>query len=181
MAKPKIILGVTGSIAAYKAGDLVRMMGKQGWDVWVVMTTCAKQYIGPLPLQALTGNPVMHGTFAEKEQDTYSHLTLSDDAAAMVVAPCSAQTLARLAYGFADDVLAATALALQAPLLVAPAMNTRMWLHPAVQENAAILTKRGVTIVGPGEGALACGTTGPGRLADLDVIVAAVARAIRSA
>ena len=86
-----------------------------------------RQYIGPLPLQALTGNPVMHGTFAEKEQDTYSHLTLSDDAAAMVVAPCSAQTLARLAYGFADDVLAATALALQAPLLVAPAMNTDVY------------------------------------------------------
>lgn len=181
MAKPKVILGITGSIAAYKAGDLVRLMSKKGWDVWVVMTTCAKQYIGPLPLQALTGNLVLHGTFAEKEQDTYSHLALAAGAAAMVVAPCSAQTLARLAYGFADDVLGATALALQAPMLVAPAMNTRMWLHPAVQENAAILAKRGVILVGPGEGDLACGETGPGRLADLDVVVAAVERAIQPA
>ena len=171
---PKIILGVTGSIAAYKAPEIVRLMQKQHWDPWVVMTACATQYVGVLPLRALTGHPVPAGTFAEAPPDTYSHLALSEGAAAMVVAPCSAQTLARLAWGFADDMLSATALACEAPLLVAPAMNTRMWRHPAVQENVERLRQRGVRIIPPGTGELACGDTGPGRLADLPDILRAV-------
>ena len=175
---PKVLLGVTGSIAAYKAADLARRMQKRGWDVWVVMTACATQYIGPLTFRALTGHPVPHGTFAELEQETYTHLGLSEGAAAMVVAPCSAQTLARLAHGFADDVLSCTALSLEAPLLVAPAMNTRMWRHPAVQENVAALKRRGASILGPGTGELACGDLGEGRLCDLDAIVEAVGRAL---
>ena len=142
------------------------------------MTACATQYIGPLTFRALTGHPVAHGTFAEREPETYTHLGLSEGAAAMVVAPCSAQTLARLAHGFADDVLSGTALALEAPLLVAPAMNTRMWRHPAVQENVAALKRRGASILGPGTGELACGDLGEGRLGDLDAIVEAVGRAL---
>ena len=177
-ASPKVLLGVTGSIAAYKAAELARLMQKKGWDVWVVMSACATQYVGPLTFRALTGHPVAHGTFAEMEQETYTHLGLSDGAAAMVVAPCSAQTLARLAHGFADDVLSCAALSLAAPLLVAPAMNVRMWKNAAVQENVATLKRRGAVIIPPGTGALACGDTGAGRLADLDDIVQAVARAI---
>jgi phosphopantothenoylcysteine decarboxylase / phosphopantothenate---cysteine ligase len=176
--QPKVLLGVTGSIAAYKAAELARLLQKRGWDVWAVLTACATQYIGPLTFRALTGHPVAHGAFAELEQETYTHLGLSDGAAAMVVAPCSAQTLARLAHGFADDVLSCTALSLQAPLLVAPAMNTRMWANPAVQANVAALQQRGVTVIPPGTGELACGDTGAGRLCELETLVQAVARAI---
>ena len=175
---PKIVLGVTGSIAAYKAAELARGMQKRNWDVWVVMTACATQYVGPLTFRALTDHPVPCGFFAEREPETYSHLDLSAGAAAMVVAPCSAQTLARLAHGFADDVLSCTALALAAPLLVAPAMNTRMWNHPAVQENLAPLKRRGALVVAPGSGELACGDVGAGRLAELGEILQAVAQAI---
>lgn len=177
-AKPKVLLGVTGSIAAYKAAELVRLMRKKNWDVWVVMTSCATQYVGPLTFRALTDHPVAHGSFAELEQETYTHLGLSEGAAAMVVAPCSAQTLARLAHGFADDVLSCAALALDAPLLVAPAMNVRMWKNPAVRENAATLKRRGAIVVPPGRGELACGDVGAGRLADLSAIVRAAAKAI---
>ena len=175
---PKILLGVTGSIAAYKAAELARMMQKKGWDVWAVLTACATQYVGPLTFRALTGHPVAHGSFAELEQETYTHLGLSEGAAAMVVAPCSAQTLARLAHGFADDVLSCAALALEAPLLVAPAMNVRMWRNSAVRENVAALKRRGAIVVPPGTGELACGDVGEGRLAGLDAVVRAVARAI---
>ncbi len=179
MAKaPKILLGVTGSIAAYNAAELVRMMQKKGWDVWVVMTTCASQYIGPLTFRALTDHPVPQGGYAEQDPETYTHLGLSEDADAMVVAPCSAQTLARLAHGFADDVLSCTALSMAAPLLVAPAMNTRMWENAATQENVAQLKRRGVTVVDPGVGELACGTSGAGRLCELDVILDAVEQRI---
>ena len=177
-APKKVLLGVTGSIAAYKAAELARLMGKRGWDVWVVMTACATQYVGPLTFRALTGHPVTHGTFAEREPETYTQLGLSEGAAAMVVAPCSAQTLARLAHGFADDVLSCAALSLAAPLLAAPAMNTRMWRNPAVQANVATLQQRGATIIEPGTGELACGDTGAGRLAELATIVQAVAQAI---
>ena len=175
---PKVLLGVTGSIAAYKAAELARLMLGKGWDVWVVMTACATQYVGPLTFRALTGHPVAHGGFAELEPETYTHLGLSEGAAAMVVAPCSAQTLARLAHGFADDVLSCAALSLRAPLLVAPAMNTRMWENPAVRDNVATLKRRGATVVGPGTGELACGDTGAGRLADLGEIARAVGRKI---
>jgi len=177
-ASPKVLLGVTGSIAAYKAAELARLMQKKGWDGWVVMTTCATQYVGPLTFRALTGPPVPHGGFAELEQETYTHLGLAEGAAAMIVAPCSAQTLARLAHGFAAAVLGCAALALDAPLLVAPAMNVRMWKNPAVQKNVATLKRRGAIVVPPGKGELACGDVGEGRLSDLDAIVRAVAKAI---
>lgn len=174
----KVLLGVTGSIAAYKAAELVRGLQEKGFDVWVVMTACAVQYVGPLTFRALTGHPVPHGTYAEQEPETYTHLGLSEDAAAMVVAPCSAQTLARLAHGFADDVLSCTALSLDAPLVVAPAMNTRMWENAATRENVQILKRRGVTVLDPGTGRMACGTVGAGRLCGLDLIVNAVEQAL---
>jgi len=175
---PKVLLGVTGSIAAYKAANLVRSMQKKGWDVWVIMTSCATQYVGPLTFRALTGHPVPQGEYASQDPDTYTHLGLSEDADAMVVAPCSAQTLARLAHGFADDVLSCTALSMEAPLLVAPAMNTRMWANAATQENVAQLKRRGITVVDPGVGELACGTSGAGRLCELDGILKAVEQAL---
>lgn len=171
---PKILLGVTGSIAAYKAVDLVRGMQKKGWEVWVLMTACATQYVGPLTFRALTGHPVARGSYAELEPETYTHLDLSDEASAMVIAPCSAQTLARLAHGFADDVLSCTALSLTAPLIVAPAMNTRMWENAATRDNVDLLKRRGVTVLDPGVGELACGTTGAGRLCELELILDAV-------
>ena len=177
-AKKKILLGVTGSIAAFKAVDLMRMMQRKGWDVWVVMTSCATQYVGPLTFRTLSGNPVVTGTFAEMEQVTYTHLQLAETAAAMVVAPCSAQTIARIAHGFADDILSCTAISITAPLLISPAMNVNMWKNVAVQENVAILKRRGVQFVGPGTGLLACRTEGEGRLCELDEIVAAVEAAV---
>ena len=175
---PKILLGVSGSIAAYKAADLARGMQKKGWDVWVVMTACATQYVGPLTFRALTGHPVPHGDYAGQDPESYTHLGLSEDAAAMVVAPCSAQTLARLANGFADDVLSCTALSMAGPVIVAPAMNTRMWENAATQANVARLKERGVTIVDPGTGELACGDTGAGRLCELGEILSAVEQAL---
>lgn len=174
----KVLLGVTGSIAACKAAELTRSLQEKGFDVWVVMTACAVQYVGPLTFRALTGHPVPHGTYAEQEPETYTHLGLSEDASAMIVAPCSAQTLARLAHGFADDVLSCTALSLDAPLIVAPAMNTRMWNNAATQENVRTLRHRGVTVLEPGIGRLACGTVGPGRLCELDRITDAVEQAL---
>lgn len=176
--RPKVLLGVTGSIAAFKAVDLMRMMQRKGWDVWVVMTSCATQYAGPLTFRTLSGNPVVTGTFAEMEQVTYTHLALAENAAAMVVAPCSAQTIARLAHGFADDILSCTAISITAPLLVAPAMNVDMWQNAAVQENVETLKRRGVRFVGPGTGLLACKVEGEGRLCELEEIVAAVERAM---
>ena len=174
----KVLLGVTGSIAAYKAVELARGLGKRGLDVWVVMTSCATQYVGPLTFRALTRHPVACGAFAEQEPETYTHLGLTEGAAAMVVAPCSAQTLARLAHGFADDVLSCAALSLAAPLIVAPAMNVRMWNHAAVKENVAVLKRRGAIFVEPGTGELACGDVGEGRLADVAEILRAVEAAV---
>lgn len=171
---PKVLLGVTGSIAAYKAVELMRLMQKKGWDVWPVMTACATQYVGPLTFAALSGHPVPTGDFATARAADYEHLALSENAAAMIIAPCSANTMAKLAGGFAGDVLSATALSLEAPLLVAPAMNTRMWNHAATQDNLAVLKRRGVRIIPPETGELGCGEIGTGRLATLDALMNAL-------
>lgn len=175
----KILLGVTGSIAAYKAVALCRDMMAKGWDVWPVMTACAAQYVGPLTFRALTGHPVPVGTFRELQPETYEHLALAENAAALVIAPCTAATLARLAAGFADDILCCTALSVpDIPLVAAPAMNARMWRHPATQANVKTLQKRGAVFAGPCEGALACGDSGVGRLAPVPEILAVVERLI---
>jgi phosphopantothenoylcysteine decarboxylase/phosphopantothenate--cysteine ligase len=179
-AKAKIIvLGVTGSIAAYKAAELVRRMQQQGWDVWVMMTEAAAKYVGPLTFQALTKHPVAVGKCEAVESSTYQHLDLSGRAGVVVIAPCTANVLAKIAHGLADDVVTATVLAAAGPVLVAPAMNSRMWQNPATQANVKTLKDRGVLVLDVGEGELACGEVGAGRLTELENIVAAVAQTMQ--
>jgi len=161
---PEIVLGVTGSIAAYKAAELVRLMIKAGWGVSVVMTRDATRFVGALTFQTLSRRPVVVDMFEEPEDWIPGHISLADRASAMVVAPCTANVIAKLAHGMADDMLTATALACPAPLLVAPAMNCHMWDHVATRTNVATLQKRGVTIMDVGAGDLACGYEGQGRM-----------------
>ena len=180
-AAPKLVLGVTGSIAAVKAVELMRLLQRRGWDVWPVLTACAAQYVTPLAFRALCGHPVPSGDFASQPAAVlaaapYEHLDLTGGAAAMLVAPCSANTLAKLAGGFASDILSAAALSLEpgVPLFVAPAMNVRMWENTATQDNLATLRRRGIHVIDPDTGPLACGDTGQGRLAPLETIADAV-------
>jgi phosphopantothenoylcysteine decarboxylase len=168
-----VILGVTGSIAACKAADLASLLVKAGHDVHVVMTESARRFITPLTLQTLSKNPVMTGVFDEQEGWCPGHIELADRADLLLVAPASAAALARLATGLADDALTCIALATRAPLLIAPAMNGKMWSHPATRQNTDILRTRGAVIIGPGEGMLACGYEGAGRLWPVDEIVIA--------
>jgi phosphopantothenoylcysteine decarboxylase len=167
-AKPKnqkmIVLGVTGSIAAYKSAELASLLVKQGHDVFVVMTKDATEFITPLTLQTLSKNPVTASFYDEKENWRPGHIELADRASLLVIAPATAQIIAELAHGFAGHPLAAIALATRAPILVAPAMNGKMWGHAATQENAQRLKSRGVDFIGPEKGMLACGYEGLGRL-----------------
>jgi len=167
-----IVLGVTASIAAYKAADIASKLTKQGCDVHVVMTRGASQFITPLTLQTLSRNPVTTDIFDEKADWHPGHIELADNADLLLVAPATADILARLAHGFADDALTAIALATKAALMIAPAMNGKMWLHPATQQNVEILTRRGADFIGPEAGLLACGYEGIGRLWPADDIVA---------
>jgi len=173
----KIILGITGSIAAYKAADLASRLVKDGHEVHALMTRAASEFIAPLTLQVLTRNPVLVTFEDEKQVWKPGHIDLADRADLLVVAPLSAGTLARLANGLADDPLTATYLALPrtTPVLLAPAMNGKMWEHPATQRNVALLRADGCHFVGPEEsGMLACGYEGAGRLAALEVIQASI-------
>ena len=166
-----MVLGVTGSIAAYKAAELVRQMKTRGWDVSVIMTRAAAEFVGELTFRTLSRNPVGLDMFDKSLEWMPDHISLADRADVLVIAPCTANVLAKLAHGIADDLLTATALASDAPLVVAPAMNENMWVHPATQENVRILRKRGVLIVDVAAGDLACGTRGKGRMADVNLIV----------
>jgi len=159
-----IVLGVTGSIAAYKSAELASMLVKQGHDVFVVMTKDATEFITPLTLQTLSKNPVTASFYDEKENWRPGHIELADRASLLVIAPATAQIIAELAHGFAGHPLAAIALATRAPILVAPAMNGKMWDHAATQENVQTLKSRGVDFIGPEKGMLACGYEGLGRL-----------------
>ena len=170
-----ILLGVTGSIAAYKAADLAGRLVKAGHDVHVVMTANALEFIAPLTFQTLSRNAVTTGTFGGKDQWNPAHIALADRADLLLVAPATANTIAKLANGIADDALTSIALASTAPLLVAPAMNGKMWMHPATQENVARLKSRGAKFIGPEEGLLACGYEGIGRLWNVDEIARAAA------
>jgi phosphopantothenoylcysteine synthetase/decarboxylase len=170
MSAPVIILGVTGSIAAYKAADLTSKLGKRGFDVHVVMTHGAQQFITPLTLQTLSKNPVVTSVFESGEWKP-THIALADRAALLLVAPATANILAELAHGLAGNPLCEIALATLAPVLVAPAMNGKMWQHAATQHNVALLKSRGVEFIGPEEGMLACGYEGLGRLWSVDDIV----------
>ncbi len=174
---PRIVLGVTGSIAAYKAAELVRLMTQKGWDVWVMMTEAATHYVGPLTFHALTRHPVAAGKCEAMPAEAFQHLDLAA-ADVVVVAPCTANVLAKLAHGLADDVVSATCLATAAPLIVAPAMNENMWKNAATQANAALLKSRGVRVLDVERGELACGVVGAGRLCALENIIRAVEDAL---
>lgn len=167
----KIVLGVTGSIAAYKAAELLRLMIKRGWAVSVVMTRAATRFVGELTFQTLSRNPVLVDEFERKEDWDPAHVSLADWADLLAIAPCTANVIAKLAHGLADDALTSTALACKAPLIIAPAMNENMWRHPATRANLGILKKRGACIVNPERGELACGWAGQGRLASLDEVM----------
>jgi phosphopantothenoylcysteine synthetase/decarboxylase len=162
----KIILGVTGSIAAHKAADLASLLTKKKCDVRVVMTADAQKFITPLPFKTLTRRPVVTGLYDEVENWQPTHIPLADEADLLLIAPATANVIAKLAHGIADDALTCIALALnpEAKILIAPAMNGKMWRHPATQENVKILKKRGAEFIGPDEGLLACGYEGIGRL-----------------
>ena len=177
-ANKKIVLGVTGSIAAHKAADLASLLTKAGCDVRVVMTTDAQRFITPLPFKTLTRHPVVTDLYAEEEGWKPTHIELADTADVLVIAPATANVIAKMAHGLADDALSCIALALnpQAKILVAPAMNGKMWLHPATQANVKTLKDRGVTFTGPDEGMLSCGYEGIGRLWPVEKIAECVLR-----
>lgn len=170
----RIILGVTGSIAAYKAADLASQLTKAGHSVTCVMTKEALEFITPLTLRTLSKNPVITDLFAEKEAWQPGHIQLADEADLLLIAPASANIIACMANGFANDALTAIALATRAPILIAPAMNGKMWQHPATVKNVETLRGFGAQFVEPAEGMLACGYEGVGRLAEVDTILQAV-------
>jgi phosphopantothenoylcysteine synthetase/decarboxylase len=171
MTTPKVIvLGVGGSIAAYKAADLTSKLAKRGFELRVVMTKSATEFVAPLTFQTLSRNPVTTSVFDEKESWHPGHIDLADRAQLLLVAPATANLIAKLACGIADDALTSIALATRAKILIAPAMNGKMWEHVATQENVARLRARGVEFIGPGEGLLACGYEGLGRLWNVDDI-----------
>lgn len=169
---PHIVLGVTGSIAAYKAAELVRRMKSRKWNVTVVMTRAATEFVGELTFRTLTRQPVGLDMFAQREAWKPEHIAYAERADILVIAPCTANVMAKLAHGLSDDLLSCTALACPAPLVIAPAMNTQMWTHPATKDNCETLKRRGAIFVMPGEGELACGVQGQGRMAEVDEIMA---------
>jgi len=172
----EIVVGVTGGIAAYKTAHLVSRLVQAGAGVSVVMTEAAKRFVGPLTFQTLSGRPVYSDLFAAPESHRAEHVSLAERAEIVVVAPATANILAKLAHGIADDLLSTFLLAADAPLVMAPAMNVRMWGHPAVRANCEVLRSRGVRFVGPVEGYLACGTVGEGRMAEPEEILTALAQ-----
>ncbi len=170
----RIVLGVTGGIAAYKAAELVRLLGKQGAEVQVAMTEGATHFVTPTTYQALSGRPVFTDQWDARMPNAMAHIDLSRQADCIVVAPASADFLARAAHGLADDLLTTMVLARDCPLLVAPAMNRQMWENPATQRNVAQLAADGVTILGPASGEQACGEVGAGRMLEPEEILEAV-------
>ena len=176
-----IILGVTGSIAGHKAVDLASLLTRQKCRVQVVMTADAQRFVTPLPFKVLTRQPVVTDLYDEEEGWKPTHIRLADEADLLLIAPATANVMAKLAHGLADDALTCIALALnpKAKMLVAPAMNGKMWLHPAMQENAATLRKRGVEFIGPDEGMLSCGYEGIGRLWPVEAIAERAIKLLR--
>lgn len=170
-----IVLGITGSIAAYKAADIASQLTKVGHAVTCVLTKAALEFVTPLTLATLSRRPVVTDLFAEKEGWQPGHIQLADETDLLLIAPASADVLASLAHGFANDALTAIALATRAPILIAPAMNGKMWQHPATLRNVETLKGWGAKFIEPAEGLLACGYEGVGRLAPVEEIVAAVA------
>ncbi|MCB1021289.1 MAG: bifunctional phosphopantothenoylcysteine decarboxylase/phosphopantothenate--cysteine ligase CoaBC [Acidobacteria bacterium] len=181
---PRIVLGVCGGIAAYKSAELARRLQDRGFRVQAAMTAHAREFITPLTFAALTGEKVVTDLFAtasgdETLQSAIEHIEVARRADLLLIAPATADMLAKLAHGLADDFLSTMHLAYTGPVLVAPAMNVNMWAHPATQANMATLRARGVHVVEPEAGSLACGMTGPGRLAETELIVAAAEALLR--
>jgi phosphopantothenoylcysteine synthetase/decarboxylase len=176
-----IVLGVTGSIAAYKAADLTSQLTKQGCQVHVVLTADALRFITAVSFKPLSRHPVVTDLYDEVDDWQPTHIKLADEADLLLIAPATANTLAKLANGIANDALSCIALALnlRAKTLVAPAMNGKMWLHPATQQNVATLKSRGVEFIGPEEGMLSCGYEGLGRLWPVEKVVERVLELLR--
>lgn len=173
MRGKRIVLGVTGGIAAYKAASICSTLSQQGADVRVIMTRSAEQFVTKMTFQALSRHEVYSDVFDEHDPSVIAHIDLADHTDLFVIAPATANTIAKMAYGLADDMLTSTMLATRAPAIIAPAMNVHMYQHPTVQQNMATLKERGFHFVEPGEGQLACGYVGKGRMAEPEVIVAA--------
>ncbi len=173
----RVLLCVCGGVAAYKSVELVRRLRDRGIDVQVVMTENAEHFVGTTTFQAVSGQPVRTTLWDDAAEAAMGHIELARWPDAIVIAPATANTLAKLAHGMADDLVSTLCLATTSPIYVAPAMNHRMWLHAATQSNIETLKSRGVTVVGPGVGAQACGETGPGRMSEpadiLDVLIGA--------
>ena len=163
----RVLLGVTGGIAAYKAPELVRRLIEAGAEVQVVMTRAAREFVSPITFQAVSGRPVRSELWDESAEAAMGHIELARWADIVIVAPATANFLASFAQGFANDLLSTLCLATTAPVAVVPAMNQAMWAHPAVQANQALLASRGVRVLGPASGEQACGDTGPGRMLEL--------------
>ncbi len=180
MEQRRILVAVTGGIAAYKSPELVRTLRRSGHAVRCAMTREAARFVSPAVLQTLTGNTVRSDLFDPSQEGEIDHIALADWAELVIVAPATANTLAKLAHGLADDMVSAVVLATRAPLLVAPAMNVNMWQHPATQQNLATLRERGVRVVGPEAGELACGWEGEGRMSEPEAIAAAAELALGS-
>ncbi len=170
----RVLLVISGGIAAYKCLDLIRRLRERGGAVRVVLTQAAEQFVTPLSLAALSGNPVHRDLFSLTDETEIGHIQLSREADILLVAPATANIIAKMAHGIADDLATTLLLATSAPVMIAPAMNVRMWDHPATQENLATLKSRGVQQVGPNPGDMACGEYGMGRMAEVDEILAAM-------
>jgi phosphopantothenoylcysteine decarboxylase / phosphopantothenate---cysteine ligase len=181
LAGREIVVGVSGGIAAYKTAALVSRLAQAGAGVSVVMTEHATRFVTALTFQTLSGRPVHADPFAAPEEWRADHITLADRAELVVVAPATANALGKLAGGIADDLLSTFLLATPAPVLLAPAMNERMWAHPAVRANVETLRGRGVRFIGPAAGHLACGTVGVGRMAEPEDILAEIVRLLQNA
>ena len=186
-AAPRVTVGVSGGVAAYKAAELVRALQQHGIDVHVAMTRAAQEFVRPLTFSSLTGHKVITSLWEGDaptgldDEDRIEHISEAQATDAVVIAPATAHVLARMAHGLADDFLSTMLLATTAPVIVAPAMNVNMWNHPATQANVALLRQRGVTIVEPDSGYLACGMTGSGRLAGVETIAQTVLDALAGA
>ncbi len=175
----RFLVGLTGGIAAYKVAELTRLMVQEGCDVQVAMTEAAMRFVGPATFQALTGKPVFSDLWDPRAAGGMAHIELSRSRDAIVIAPASADFVAKLAHGFADDLLATLCLAREAPLIVAPAMNRQMWEHPATQRNIATLAGDGVIVLGPAAGEQACGETGMGRLLEPEELLQGIIGALQ--
>lgn len=177
----RVLVGVSGGIAAYKAAELVRALVAAGAEVRVIMTRNAQEFLTPLTLQTLSGNPVATETFSLTQESEIGHIRLADSTDCVIVAPATANVVAKMAHGLADDLLTTVLLATRAPVVVAPAMNVHMWENPLVRANLDRLRQAGVGVVEPGAGFLACGYEGKGRLADVEELVATVRAALTPA